>query len=115
MNTWIIDGRLIKDAEIKNGTMRACISHTVGKKKDENGNDTDEWESFLVDTIIFKAESLPLFRKGERIMVSGEYYEREYNGKVYKSIRANARNIAVIPSANRESTSHAEEESTIPF
>lgn len=108
--TITIDGRLVADPELRfTAAGKAVCSFRVAasdSKKDERG----EWqtlEQVFIGVSLWEAEGetvAELLRKGDRVLVTGRLFEREYeksDGTKGRSLEVKFPTVAKVPSAPR--------------
>ena len=112
MATYMIDGRLTNDAEMKgtsNGRefMTFNVAWNYGKDKKTH------YYSCTMDGSNRTSKILPYMRKGKYVIVTGEPYWTEYNGKTYEYIRA--MNISFVGGESEKKTEDAGWGHTYPY
>ncbi|WP_107768483.1 single-stranded DNA-binding protein [Nocardioides terrigena] len=105
-----IDGRLVSDPELKfTGAGKAVANMRVAasdSKKDDAGN-WQTTEQIFINVTLWEAEaetSVEHFAKGDRVLVSGRIFQREYeksDGSKGYSLEVKFPTVAKIPSAPR--------------
>lgn len=107
INSAVVSGRLVKDAEFKQFQNGGVISFTVAVNRSQKGQD-GQWQdvaSFIDVKRWSKTAGLqPYLRKGSQVCVQGSVEQErwEKDGQKHSRIVLNAVNIALASSKNGE-------------
>ena len=88
-----INGRLGKDAELRQAGNSQVCSFSVAAESGFGNNKQTHW----VECSLWGARGVAIqqyLKKGGEVVVVGEFSEREYNGKQYKQV--NAYNVQMV-------------------
>lgn len=105
-----IDGRLVADPELRftQGGRAVCSFRVAASdsKKDDRGN-WETTEQIFIGVSLWENEAevaAETFQKGDRVLVAGRIYEREYDksdGTKGRSLEIKFPTVAKVPSAPR--------------
>lgn len=105
-----IDGRLVADPELRftQGGRAVCSFRVAASdsKKDDRGN-WETTEQIFIGVSLWEAEAeiaAETYQKGDRVLVTGRIYEREYeksDGTKGRSLEVKFPTVAKVPSAPR--------------
>lgn len=105
-----IDGRLVADPELKFTGAGKAVANMRVAASDSKKDDTGNWqttEQIFINVTLWEAEaeaSVEHFTKGDRVLVSGRIYQREYeksDGSKGYALEVKFPTVAKIPAVQR--------------
>lgn len=87
MSTITICGNLGKDVELKDVGGKTVAEFSVADTSGYGQNKQSNWFKVTIWDGLAKTNFVDYLKKGQQVMVTGEFSAREYNGKTYFEIK----------------------------